>query len=160
MTPGAGGRRGGGGALVEKEVFDFLVDLEVHKAVRMQYPVSVLCLGADLPEATAAETWRDDLAEFAVRELRSTDVAAFLDRAVAVLLIGAETQHLPGIVARLSATVEALWGRRTSTSALTLSAGGGCYPQTATSAGELLRQAVDLMTQARAAGGNRTYLPS
>jgi hypothetical protein len=41
----------------------------------------------------------------------------------------------------------------------TLSAGGGCFPQTAGSGTELLGQAVDLMTRAKGEGGNRLYLP-
>ena len=147
--------------MVEKALFDFLVDLEVHKAARLQYPISVLCLGADLPETKAAQAWRDDLAELTVHELRATDVAANLDTSVAAfLLIGAETQHLPGIVARLSSTMEAPTGRGSATTGVTLSAGGGCYPQTATSGRELLQQAVDLMTRAQTDGGNRAYLPS
>jgi GGDEF domain-containing protein len=42
---------------------------------------------------------------------------------------------------------------------LTLSAGGGCYPQTATSGSEVLQQALDQMSRAKAEGGNRLYLP-
>ena len=147
--------------MIEKALFDFLVNLEVHKAARLQYPISVLCLGADLPETTDAKAWKDDLAHLTVHELRATDVAASLDPLVAAfLLIGAETQDLPGIVARLSSSVEAPTGRESGTSRLTVSAGGGCYPQTATSGKELLQQAVDLMTRAQTDGGNRAYLPS
>jgi hypothetical protein len=147
--------------LVEKALFDFLVNLEVHKAARMQYPISVLCLGADLPETTAVQAWKDDLAQLSVHELRATDVAGSIEPSVAAfLLIGAETQHLPGIVARLSSIVGARAERESGTTRLTLSAGGGCYPHTATSGKELLQQAVDLMTQAQTDGGNRAYLPS
>jgi hypothetical protein len=146
--------------LIERALFDFLVNLEVHKAARLQYPISVLCLGADLPETKAAQVWKDALAQLTVHELRATDVAASLDPSVAaVLLIGAETQDLPGIVARLSSSVQAP-ERESGTSRMTVSAGGGCYPQTATSGKELLQQAVDLMTRAQTDGGDRAYLPS
>jgi len=150
--------------LVEKELFDFLVNLEVHKAARLQYPISVLCLGADLPDKQrehVAQTWRDDLAQLTVHELRATDVAASLDSSVAAfLLIGAETQHLPAIVARLSSTMEGRVDEEGGTPRFTVSAGGGCYPHTAASGRELLQQAVDLMTRAQTDGGNRAYLPS
>jgi hypothetical protein len=40
----------------------------------------------------------------------------------------------------------------------TLSAGGGCYPKTATSGEELLQQARALMIRARRDGGDCLYL--
>jgi hypothetical protein len=40
------------------------------------------------------------------------------------------------------------------------SAGGSCYPRTATRAEDMLRQAVDLMGRAKVEGGNRLYVAS
>lgn len=79
---------------------------------------------------------------------------------VTLLLIDAEARNLGVILRRLREAFEPIsvtvGGRELR---FTLSAGGGCYPQTAGSGGELLRQAIDLMTRAKEDGGDRLYLP-
>ncbi len=158
MTPKGRSRPGGPENLVDQGFFDFLIDLEVQKAARLQYPIAVLCLSVDDPPAKAEQDLRESLGLLAIRELRTTDVAVNLRTVVAaVLLVGAETLNLPGILARLRTAIESAVG---NSSHITLSAGGGCYPHTATNAKELYEQALNLMTRAQADGGDRAYLPT
>lgn len=96
----------------------------------------------------------------ALRRIRATDVITTLsESSIGLLLIDAETWALPRIHQRLKEDLEAhrlaVRGRE---SRLTWSAGGACYPQTASSGEDLLRQAVDLMSRAKDEGGDRLYL--
>ena len=69
---------------------------------------------------------------------------------LSLLLIDAETTHLPSIIHRLTTRLETVgW-----------SAGGSSYPRTATRAEDMLRQAMDLMGRAKEEGGNRLYVAS
>lgn len=137
---------------VDEGLFTFLLNHEVHKATRLRYPISILCLHPDLPPGEPTPAFTNELARAAVRHIRLTDVVSILPPSyVALLLIDAEAGNLKGILERLRETL----GPR----GLTFSAGGGCYPQTATNAKELLQQAVERMKRAKAEGGNRLYLP-
>ncbi len=139
----------GGGWAVDDLLFRFLVDLEVQKAQRLRYCVSLVCLAAEVapPEAPSPPS----LAEMVTSSVRATDVVAPWDPAsMAVLLVDAETTHLSSILRRLAALLGPMaW-----------SAGASCYPITATRADDMLRQAVDSMVRAREAGGNRLYVAS
>ena len=138
--------------LVDENLFTFLLRHEVHKATRLQYYLSVLSLTPDLPprEPTLGAL-TTQLGRIAIRHLRATDVAAVLSPScLAFLLVDAEIRNLKGIFQRLK---EAL-----GPSPFTLSAGGACYPQTATKEGELVKQAMDLMARAKADGGDRLFL--
>lgn len=147
--------------LVGRALFDRLLNIEVHKAGRFLYAVSVLCLTVDHPTGTAEQRFWDSLTRLGVNELRATDLVASLHSGIAgILLVGAETQDLPGILARVRPTLEGLIGKAETNGPYTLSAGGGCYPHTAKSGSELLKQAVELMNRAQTDGGNRAYLPS
>jgi hypothetical protein len=137
-----------GAKVVDDQVFRFLVDLEVQKAQRLRYCVSLACLATQVPAETR-EPPVSFLAENVTRHLRSTDaVAPWTPTSLALLLVDAETTHLPMILRRLTAGLEAVgW-----------SAGGSCFPKTATRAEDLLRQAAELMAKAQDEGGNRLYV--
>ena len=139
--------------VVDQRQFTFTLNREIHKATRLQYPLSVLSLSPDLPRRKATPDFIRRLVMLAGSLIRSTDLATSYDASsVALLLVDAETQNLGRILARLKGGMELIPG-------LTLSAGGGCYPQTATSGEEAVQQAVELMARARAEGGNCLYLP-
>ena len=137
---------------VDERLFTFLLHHEVHTATRLRYPVSVLCLNPDLPPSEATPAFTNEVAREAIRRIRATDVASILPgSSVTLILIDAEARNLTGILRRLRET--------SAPRRFTFSAGGGCYPQTASNVDELLHQAVELMKRARAEGGNRLYLP-
>jgi hypothetical protein len=136
----------GGAHIVDEEVFRLLVDMEIRKAERLRYLVSVICVDVETEESLAGAV------KMMAPVIRSTDALAARDRStVAVLLVDAEPASLPTILQRLkSAGLETVgW-----------SAGGACYPETASSAEELLGQALDLMAKAKQDGGRRFYLPT
>ena len=156
---GPNGSTGSYSNLITEDLFKRLLHLEIQKAVRLQYCVSVICFTADVPAEAASAELSHQIAEAALRQLRRTDVATIRSpgSSVALLLIDADTRALHEILDRASDTA-----RGAATQAverLSLSAGASCYPETATSGPELLRQATDLMARARAEGGNRLYLP-
>jgi hypothetical protein len=157
----SGDHNGHSGNLIDETLFRILLRLETQKAARLQYCVSVVCLMPDLPSDHFDPSLPRKIAETAIRHLRGTDVATTLsESSVALLLIDADTQTLRQIIDRaagafgVTAEGVAAPGQRVS-----LSAGASCYPETATSGRDLLRQARDLMARARAEGGDRLYLP-
>ena len=148
--------------IIEENVFRFLVDLEVQKATRLQYPVSVVCMAPDLGPGEVDPSLTKHVAETALRRLRATDVVTTLPQSsIGLLLIDAESWALPRIHQRVKEEIEAhpltVGGRERH---VTWSAGGGSYPQTAASGRYLLHQAIDLMVRARGQGGGRLFLPA
>jgi hypothetical protein len=141
----------GGGWLVDESLFRLLVDFEIQKARRLRYSVSLVCCAVDSASIGEAEVTPVSVAERIVRYLRGTDaVALWAHGWLAMLLIDAETTHLPSIFDRLTARLETGgW-----------SAGGSSYPRTAPRAEDMLRQAVELLARARDDGGNRLYVAS
>jgi hypothetical protein len=97
----------------------------------------------------------------ATRACRAVDAVTVVSPAtICLLLIDAETDDLPHIVSRTTAELDGrLLAREPGEQAVTWSAGAGCYPFTATSGPELLRQATDLSSQASREGGDRLSLP-
>lgn len=141
----------GGGWLVDESLFRFLVDFEIQKAQRLRYSVSLVCLSVEPNSAGNEKVSTSALAETITRCLRGTDaVTLWAQGWLALLLVDAETPHLPLILDRLT--------KRLETSAW--SAGGSCYPRTAARAEDMLRQAVDLLARAREKGGSQLYVAS
>lgn len=141
----------GGGWLVDEFLFRLLVDFEIQKAQRLRYSVSVVCFAVERSAAGNGEASAAAITESITRNLRGTDaIASWSQGWLFILLIDAETTHLPLILERLTTRLEPVgW-----------SAGGSCYPRTATRSEDMLRQAVDLMGRARDEGGNRLYVAS
>jgi hypothetical protein len=140
----------GGAHVVDSSTFRLLVDLEVQKAQRLHYCISLLCVHVDSPQAKPADSATPPVADLLFRHLRGTDaIAPYAHSSLGILLVDAETVHLPSILGRLTEYLETVpW-----------SAGGSCYPRNVTRADDLLRQAVDFMIRAKEYGGNRLLLP-
>jgi len=135
---------GGGASIIDRELFRFLVDLEVRKAQRLRYCVSLVCLAASLRPHPS----EPPLVEIIARHIRATDaVAPWASASLVLLLVDAEVASLPSIIRRLTKDLPTEW-----------SAGGSGYPRTATGAEDLLRQATDMMLEAQKDGGARLYL--
>jgi len=140
-----------GGWLVDEVLFRRLIDFEIQKAQRLRYSVSLVCFALEQPMRGNGQVSAASVAENVIGLLRSTDAVASWNQGwLSLLLIDAETTHLPSILDRLTDRLDtAGW-----------SAGGTSYPRTATRSEDMLRQAVDLMTRAREEGGNRLYVVS
>jgi len=149
--PSFGPASAGGGWLVDEQLFRFLVDLELQQAQRLRYSVSVVYFDVEAPSTGNERASAPAVAESVSRDLRGTDaVAIATDGSLAMLLVDAETTHLPAILDRLTGRFEAIaW-----------SAGGSSYPRTAAHSADLLRQAADLLVRARDEGGSRLYVAS
>lgn len=148
--------------VVEENLFKFLLDLEVQKATRLQYCLSVVCMTPDLRAGEADGPLTKHLAGLVARQLRATDiVTTFTSPSLGLLLIDAEIQNLPRIHQRVKEELEAhpltVGGREWH---VTWSAGGSCFPLTASSGSDLVPQAMDLMTRAKREGVGLLYLPS
>lgn len=147
--------------LVDERLFKFLVDLEVEKAGRLQYCVSVVCLSPQGPGEAADPALAQRAAEVASRAFRSTDVVSALSpMMVCLLLVDAETRDLPQIFHRTTAEL----GAHALTAApsgerIAWTAGGSCYPLTAMTGSELIRQAADLTGRAGRGGSGALHLP-
>ena len=138
-----------GSTTVDEPLFRFLVGLEVVKAQRLRYCVSVVCLAIDsLPDDFS---FIKRMAERFIQQLRSTDVIVpYPASSLTLLLVGTEAPALSPIVHRITEHLGSiLW-----------SAGGASYPRTASGAQDLLGRAFDLAARAKKDGGNRLYLPS
>jgi GGDEF domain-containing protein len=159
-----GGTNGQYSNVIPEDLFRLLLHLEIQKAVRLQYCVSVICLAPDVPAQSASPTLPAQIAESAVRQLRGTDVATIFSAggSVGLMLIDADTRTLGQILDRATDAARVAVSQAVSgqDQPLSLSAGASCYPEKATSGRDLLRQAADLLAQARAEGGNRLYLPT
>jgi hypothetical protein len=145
---------------VPERLFRYLLDLEVEKALRLRYCVSLVCLAPDVERPADGRLARH-IARAAGWPLRRTDVTTTLSPvAVGLLLVGAEPCTLSTILDRAGGAERPgrprfACGRRL----VSVSAGGSCYPVTAPTAAELLRQARDLMRRARSEGGDRLVVP-
>lgn len=140
-----------GARVVDDLLFRFLVDFEIQKARRLRYFVSLVCLAIDVAPTETRRLPLPSLVEIVTRHTRGTDaVARWAGASLALLLVDAEATHLPSILRRLTAHLETIaW-----------SAGGSCYPKTATRPDDMLRQAADSLVRAKAGGGNRLYVAS
>jgi hypothetical protein len=125
--------------------------LELQKAQRLRYCVSLICLAAEVAHPETQGPSLPSNAELVTRYIRGTDaVTPWAQASLALLLIDAETNSLRPILDRLIARLDtSIW-----------SAGGSSYPKTATRSEDLLRQAVDLMVRAKQEGGSKLYIAS
>ncbi|MBI1893675.1 MAG: diguanylate cyclase [Candidatus Rokubacteria bacterium] len=155
------GRNLDGQKVVEQDVFMLVFELETHKAARLQYCVSLLFIGLDAGPTDNGGDLVKNVAELAARRLRATDVVTtFRPSSIGMLLIDAETPTLPQIFSRVTEDVRRGQLRFAGKEwRLTVSGGGACYPRTATTGRDVLRQASVLMRRAREEGGNRVLIP-
>src|SRR5262245_1161307 len=86
------------GAPIPEQLFRYLLDLEIEKANRLRYCVSLICLTPDVLVPQADADLAKAIARIALRHLRRTDLAAmFSPDIVALLLIDTE----PGVLGRI-----------------------------------------------------------
>ena len=140
-----------GSTTVDEPLFHFLVELEVAKAQRLQYCVSVVSLAVDSPSADTDYSFIKRMSERFIRQLRATDVVVpYPASSLTLLLVDAEAPALSSIIHRITEHLGPIpW-----------SAGGASYPRTASGAQDLLDRAFSLAARAKEDGGHRFYLPS
>lgn len=150
------------GAPLPERLFHYLLDLEIQRANRLRYCLSLVCLKPDLDVPQGSADLTRAIARIALRHLRSTDLATTLSReTVALLLVDTEPAMLAKILDR-TANAQLPEGRRfvRGRQIVSVSVGASCYPLTASDRTALLREANDLMHRAQREGGDRLILPS
>jgi hypothetical protein len=152
--------------IVDADTFALVVELELRRAIRLQYYVSLLVLQADLEPPGGypdSLTLYRQIAEVIRDQIRSTDVLSVMPDSpsspyLEVLLVSTYLDNLPAIIERISTAVNAraieIEG---SLARLSLSMGGACFPTTARARPELFHQAEALSREARTEPGLSGY---
>ena len=151
----------GAGAVLPHSLFRFLLDHEIDKANRLRYCVSLVCLRPDVVTPESDPGLARAIAQMALRQLRSTDVATTLPRdVIALLLVDTDPRVLDKVLDRVT-NARVLEGRRfvRGQQVVSVSAGASCYPLSVSDRTGLLREATQLMHRARRDGGDRLILP-
>jgi hypothetical protein len=149
------------GTPIPKRLFRYLLDLEIEKADRLRYCVSLVCLTPDLSAAHADPQLTRAIARTVLRQLRRTDLATTLSPdVVGLLLVDTEPGVLRKILDRAAnAGLPEGWRFVRGQQIVSVSVGASCYPITAPDRTALLREASHLMHRARREGGDRLILP-
>jgi hypothetical protein len=153
-------------AIVDEETFTLIADLEVRKAVRLQYYVSLLAIQPEVEGAVTGHDLRNlayQVADVISAEIRGSDVIGLMRTSphLQVLLVSAHLYNLPLIIERITRAVSTHAFVADSRSVpVTLSVGGACFPTTARLREELFMQAASLTAQAQQErrGGHRYRL--
>ncbi len=142
--------RSGRARIVAEALLRWLIELEVAKAQRLHYCISVVCLAVDSVTAPAGAMSR--LAERFVDHLRSTDIVVPHQggSSLTLLLVDARPDTLSQIIQRITEQLGPIpW-----------SAGGATYPGTASDADDLLSHAADSLARAQEEGGQHLHIRS
>ena len=124
---------------VSASLFRYLLDLELERANRLRYCVSLVCLTPDLEDSEDDLGLTRTITRAALRQLRRTDLGTTLSRGVVgLLLVDTDPRMLAQILDR---------------------AANAGVPITAPDRVRLLHEASQLMQRARREGGDRLILP-
>jgi hypothetical protein len=123
--------------VVDEKVFRFVLEMEVRKALRIQYPLVVLTIVRLTPTATTGSAGLADvgsIAEPLSRIIRGGDLIGLVPEspALRVLLVGAYLEDADGVIERIRAEVPL---------EATLRFGVACFLGTVTTVEELLGRA-------------------
>ncbi len=151
---------GSHGTVVDEDTFELVTELEIRKAVRLQYYVSLLTItpDADTGEIPDAEALARQLAPIISQQLRGTDLIGVSADSpqLHVLLINAHLDSLSVVIQRLSEEVSRhvfqINGKR---QALNLAMGGACFPTTAGTRQDLFNQATAHVSPTRQNGSSQ-----
>jgi len=144
--------------IVSQRLFAALLGLELAKARRLQYCVSVLSISPDGGDENALERIHR-ISAAVIGAVRATDILVVRPPdAFTIMLVDAEISALPIILNRIGQLGPVVTA--SGPDGVRWSAGGSCYPKTEAAEDNLLRQAIDLMALARRDGGDRLYLPT
>ena len=124
-----------GAYVVEDKMFKFVVAMEVRKALRIQYPLSVLTINPQPSPISSTGSARltdvDPIVASVSRVIRGADLIGIVPTgpALRVLLVGAYLDDTDGVIERI---------REEAPRESTMRFGVACFPATASTAEELL----------------------
>jgi hypothetical protein len=147
----AGGPTSTPATVVDEDVFDIVARLEIHKSLRLQYPVSLVVIRADVDDSRPEGGLAAQLTRIVASVLRSTDVVAVHRKTagttVHLLLIDAHQDHLPTVTRRIRDEVDHHHFRLNDEAVqLRFTMGTASFPITASTLEDLRAQAMSRAT--------------
>ncbi len=122
--------------VVDERLFKFVLEMEVRKALRIQYPLLLLTIVRQTPATRGSAGFADvgSIVEPLSRVIRAGDLIGLVPTgpALRVLLVGAYLEDADGVIERI---------REEFPRETTLRFGVACFPGTATTVEELLSRA-------------------
>jgi hypothetical protein len=137
--------------VLDDETFTLIAELEVRKAVRLQYFVSLLAILPDVEGGPKPEDFDRRLAEVVRTAVRGTDVIGLQGSSgLHILLTNAPLDDLAAIIERITQAVSRhMFETDEPRLLVTLSTGGACFPTTARGRDDLFGQVHMLAAEAR-----------
>jgi hypothetical protein len=147
----AGPDRNSNAFVLDHETFALIAELEVRKAVRLQYFVSLLAIHPDVDGGPPPEDLDQQLAQVVRSEVRGTDVIGLQGTSgLHILLTNAPLDDLAAIIERITRAVNRhVFKVQDQRLPVTLSTGGSCFPTTARGRDDLFGQVHMLAAEAR-----------
>lgn len=145
-------------AVVNNDLFRYLLDLEVKRASRYSYFFSLLLVEVD----QGGYEHLDTIAKLILDEIREVDIVGRIESNRFSALLQAETKPALLISERIRNRIfnySFLNGQSNQKQEITVSVGGACFPTHGVNSNELTSQAMSLLNIARADGGNRVFFP-
>jgi len=145
-------------AVVNSDLFRYLLDLEVKRATRYSYFFSLLLLEVD--QLPVGLEHLDTIAKLIMDEIREVDIVGKMESNLFSALLQAETKPAQMISERIRNRVlnyTFLSEETNQKQEITISGGGVCFPSHGVNSAELTSQAASLLGTARAEGGNRVH---
>ena len=137
--------------VLDDETFTLIAELEVRKAVRLQYFVSLLAIHPDVEGGPKPDDFERQLAEVVRTAVRGTDVIGLQgSTGLHILLTNAPLDDLAAIIERITQAVSRhIFETKQPPLLVTLSTGGACFPTTARGRDDLFGQVHMLAAEAR-----------
>jgi diguanylate cyclase (GGDEF)-like protein len=148
-------------AVVNPDLFRYLLDLEVKRATRYSYFFSLLFLEVD--QSHGGLEHLDTIARLIMDEIREVDIVGKIESNRFSALLQAETKPAQSISERIKNRIlnySFINGESKEKQKITISIGGVCFPTHGVNSNELTSQATNLLGIAKNDGGNRAYFPS
>jgi hypothetical protein len=146
---------GNSGTVVDEKTFAFVTELEIRKAVRLQYYVSLLAIDLTATESERIDDLRsvgEQVAAVISEQLRETDLIGLAPTSPALhlLLVNAHLDSLPLVVQRITEEVSRhVFQVDGHARTIQLTVGGSCFPTTASTREELVNQAGSVVARER-----------
>jgi diguanylate cyclase (GGDEF)-like protein len=147
-------------AIVNPDLFRYLLDLEVKRATRYSYFFSLLLIEVD--QSHDGLKYHDTISRLIMDEIREVDIVGKIESDRFSALLQAETKPAQSISERIKNRVlnySFMNEESNEKQEVTISIGGVCFPTHGVNSSELTSQAINLLGVARNEGGNRICFP-
>lgn len=148
--------------LLKRDVFEYLLDLEIKRAMRYQYFFSLLIIEPDLRGDIYNESdIIKAIADIISDEVRITDTIGRMGNDnFYVILPHAETSTTITVAERIRSRIESYtFSKNNSEIKNTISIGAACFPTHSNELRNLVSNASEMINRAKTTGGNRVCLP-